>query len=53
MTFTMHNEKGTQIFMNQRAQPLTHNACITKKEIKELIESSEIGIFIFCPPMPN
>lgn len=48
MAFTMHNEKGIQIFMNQRAQPFTHNAYMTEKKIKELIDSSEIRIFTFC-----
>lgn len=31
--------------MKQRAQPLTHNACMTEKRIKALIETSEMGIF--------
>ena len=31
MTFTVHNGKEIQIFMNQIAECLTHNACMGKK----------------------
>ena len=41
MTFTIHNEKGLQIFMNQIAQPLTHNACMAEERIEELMETHQ------------